>query len=84
MGNLPPHVENLTVHDALFDIDLREPIGIGVRAYNGLARMGITDLETLVSLTEKQLLDIPNFGKTSLQEVKEALQARGLSLKGKK
>lgn len=39
-----------------------------------------TTLRDLLSLSEAELLSIPNFGKKSLAEIKNALQENGLSL----
>jgi len=61
---------------------LIEDLELGVRSYNCLKREGIQTVGDLVSKTEAELLNIPNFGKKSIDEVKEKLSARGLSLRG--
>ena len=59
-----------------------EEIELGVRSYNCLKRVGIETIGDLVSKTENELAGIPNFGKKSIEEVKETLQAHGLTLRG--
>jgi len=49
---------------------------LSVRTRNGLSAEGITDDEGLMKMTDKELLNIPYFGKISLQEVKEYLASR--------
>ncbi len=51
-----------------------------VRVRNCLQRMDIRTLGDLCRLTEEELLVARNFGDTSLQEIKEVLQSRGLRL----
>ena len=89
-------VEELTARDALGAPDgagapaspavegddrLIEELEIGVRAYNCLKRAGIQTVGDLVQRSESELNAIPNFGKRSTEEVKEALVALGLSLR---
>jgi DNA-directed RNA polymerase subunit alpha len=57
-----------------------EELELGVRSYNCLKRVGIETIGDLVTKTESELAAIPNFGKKSIEEVKETLQAHGLSL----
>ena len=61
---------------------LIEELELGVRSYNCLKREGIQTVGDLVSKTEAELLNIPNFGKKSIDEVKEKLTERELSLRG--
>ena len=61
---------------------LIEELELGVRSYNCLKRVGIETIGDLVSKTEAELAAIPNFGKKSIEEVKETLAAQGLSLRG--
>lgn len=58
-----------------------EDLNLTQRSYNCLKREGIHTVGELVSRTEQDLLDIRNFGMKSIDEVKEKLQAMGLSLK---
>ena len=59
-----------------------EELELGVRSYNCLKRVGIETIGDLVSKTENELGAIPNFGKKSIEEVKETLAAHSLSLRG--
>jgi DNA-directed RNA polymerase subunit alpha len=63
------------------DDRLIEELEIGVRAYNCLKRAGIQTVGDLVQRSESELNAIPNFGKRSPDEVKDALNALGLSLR---
>jgi DNA-directed RNA polymerase subunit alpha len=58
-----------------------EELELGVRSYNCLKRVGIETIGDLVSKTEGELAAIPNFGKKSIEEVRETLQAHGLTLR---
>src|ERR671933_2858548 len=59
-----------------------EELELGVRSYNCLKRVGIETIGDLVTKTENELAGIPNFGKKSVEEVKETLAAHGLTLRG--
>jgi DNA-directed RNA polymerase subunit alpha len=59
-----------------------EELELGVRSYNCLKRVGIETIGDLVSKTETELAAIPNFGRKSIEEVKETLAAHGLDLRG--
>src|ERR687887_1186245 len=59
-----------------------EELELGVRSYNCLKRVGIETIGDLVTKTETELAAIPNFGKKSVEEVKETLAAHGLTLRG--
>jgi DNA-directed RNA polymerase subunit alpha len=59
-----------------------EELELGVRSYNCLKRVGIETIGDLVTKTESDLAAIPNFGKKSIEEVKETLSAHGLNLRG--
>jgi DNA-directed RNA polymerase subunit alpha len=63
------------------DDRLIEELEIGVRAYNCLKRAGIQTVGDLVQRSESELNAIPNFGKRSTDEVKDALHALSLSLR---
>jgi len=57
-----------------------EELDLSVRSYNCLKRQGINTLEQLIACNEKDLMGVKNFGQKSIQEVKEKLQERNLSL----
>jgi len=61
---------------------LIEELELGVRSYNCLKRVGIETIGDLIGKTEAELAAIPNFGKKSIEEVKETLAAQGLGLRG--
>ncbi|TMJ96668.1 MAG: DNA-directed RNA polymerase subunit alpha [Actinobacteria bacterium] len=58
-----------------------EELELGVRSYNCLKRVGIETIGDLVSKSENELAAIPNFGKKSIEEVRETLSAHGLNLR---
>jgi DNA-directed RNA polymerase subunit alpha len=57
-------------------------LNLSVRARKCMNRLGINTLGDLVQRTADELLESKNFGMTSLSEVREKLQAYGLSLRG--
>ena len=61
---------------------LIEELELGVRSYNCLKRVGIETIGDLVSKSEQELAAIPNFGKKSIEEVRETLGTHGLKLRG--
>jgi DNA-directed RNA polymerase subunit alpha len=60
---------------------LIEELELGVRSYNCLKRAGVQTVGDLVQKSESELNAIPNFGRKSIEEVKETLEARGLALR---
>jgi DNA-directed RNA polymerase subunit alpha len=66
--------------DGMDDI-LIEELELGVRSYNCLKRAGVQTVGDLMQKSESELNAIPNFGRKSIEEVKETLEARGLSLR---
>ncbi len=55
-------------------------VELSQRSRNCLTTMQVETLGDLIKKTEQELLSQPNFGDTSLQEIKSLLQARGLEL----
>jgi DNA-directed RNA polymerase subunit alpha len=53
---------------------------LSVRARNCLKKMNIQALGDLLKITESELLSFKNFGETSLREIKDILEPRGLHL----
>ncbi|MCZ6787602.1 MAG: hypothetical protein O7E54_10625 [Planctomycetota bacterium] len=53
---------------------------LSVRSRNCLAKMNIRSLGDLIQRTEAELLAYKNFGETSLQEIKDILNSKGLRL----
>jgi DNA-directed RNA polymerase subunit alpha len=69
------------------DLELEEKLtrslaelNLSVRATNCLESEGINTVRDLVARTDDQLLQVRNFGETTLQEVRDRLQAIGLRL----
>ena len=60
---------------------LIEELELGVRSYNCLKRVGVETIGDLISKSEDDLAAIPNFGKKSVEEVKENLARHGLALR---
>ena len=65
----------------VMDDILIEELELGVRSYNCLKRAGIQTVGDLVQKSDSELAAIPNFGRKSIEEVKETLDARGLGLR---
>ncbi len=57
-----------------------EELELSVRSYNCLKNANITTIRELVQKTEQEMLKTKNFGRKSLNEIKEILTAMGLSL----
>ena len=59
-----------------------ESLNLSVRSFNCLKRAGISKVSELLDLTEDEIMKMRNFGKKSLDEIKQVLAERGLSLRG--
>ncbi len=57
-----------------------EELELSVRSYNCLKNAGIQTIGELVQKSESEMLRTKNFGRKSLNEIKEILQTMGLSL----
>jgi DNA-directed RNA polymerase subunit alpha len=57
-----------------------EELELSVRSYNCLKNANIRTLRELVQKTEGEMLKTKNFGRKSLNEIKEILATMGLSL----
>jgi DNA-directed RNA polymerase subunit alpha len=55
-----------------------EDLDLPQRAFNSLKRHGITKVGQLLQTPDEELLRMRNFGKKSLDEIKDRLAARGL------
>ena len=75
-----PEEEEPPPGGGMHDIMIEE-LELGVRSYNCLKRVGVETIGDLISKTEPELSAIPNFGKKSIEEVKENLAAHGLALR---
>ena len=67
-------LQPLQNHMSLAELEL------SVRATNCLESEGITTVRDLVIRTDEELLEVRNFGETTLREVKQKLTERGLNL----
>lgn len=61
---------------------LIDDLDLGVRSLNCLKREGIETVGDLISRSEQELMTIPNFGRKSLDEVRERLDSNNLRLRG--
>jgi DNA-directed RNA polymerase subunit alpha len=59
-----------------------EELDFSVRTYNCLKKAAILTIGELVQTTEAELMQIRNFGRKSLEEVRDKLSEWGLTLKG--
>ncbi|MEO8679724.1 MAG: DNA-directed RNA polymerase subunit alpha C-terminal domain-containing protein, partial [Vicinamibacterales bacterium] len=57
-----------------------EELELSVRSYNCLKNANIRTIRELVQKTETEMLKTKNFGRKSLNEIKEILTSMGLSL----
>lgn len=58
-----------------------EELDLSVRSLNCLKRGGVLYVGDLLDKSEEQLMKLKNFGQKSLDEIKEKLASRGLSLR---
>ena len=58
-----------------------EELDFSVRTYNCLKKANVLTIRELVQLTEGDLMNIRNFGKKSLNEVRDKLESLNLSLR---
>jgi DNA-directed RNA polymerase subunit alpha len=79
--------EALVAADGSVDAELERKLNmslaeleLSVRATNCLESEGITTVRDLVIRTDEELLEVRNFGETTLKEVKQKLEERGLRL----
>lgn len=63
-----------------WDIPVDE-LDLSVRSYNCLKRAGISKISELLQKTEDEIMNMRNLGKKSVDEIKEKLAERNLSLK---
>lgn len=76
-----PDVAKVTIQGIPVDLLLKpiEELELSVRAHNCLLQAGIKRILDLVNLSEDEGLKIKNFGRKSLNEVVESMNAFGLS-----
>jgi DNA-directed RNA polymerase subunit alpha len=61
-----------------------EELDLSVRTYNCLKRRGINFVDDLCRMTEDELFQIRNFGRSCLEDVKENLNEHGWSIREQK
>ena len=59
-----------------------EELDLSVRTYNCLKKANVLTIGDLLQISESELMQIRNFGKKSLTEVREKLSSLGLSILG--
>jgi DNA-directed RNA polymerase subunit alpha len=87
LSDVLPTDNGNSVNDANNDMILYEKLAKGidhleltVRSYNCLVFAEIDNVFKLVSMTEEELMKLPNFGKKSLNEVRAVLDLMSLNL----
>src|SRR5919201_965192 len=71
-----PAASQVSIPAKLYDVPI-EDLDLTVRAYNCLKRAGITKVGQVLEMSEDDLLGVRNFGRKSLDELKDRLQERG-------
>ena len=83
-GGIAPHRRPISLAElagrAPNDVSLRE-LGLSMRAYTTMREFGLRSLADVLALSEFHLIRIPNFGKSSLVELRSTLERYGLQLK---
>jgi DNA-directed RNA polymerase subunit alpha len=69
-----PEIKNENLNRSVEELEL------SVRSYNCLKNANIQTIGELVQKTEAEMLKTKNFGRKSLNEIKEILSSMGLSL----
>jgi DNA-directed RNA polymerase subunit alpha len=69
-----PSIPNATLNLTIDEIDLP------TRIYNSLRNGGIDTIGQLVKTSKKDLLDIRNLGRKSIEAIEDKLKEKGLSL----
>ena len=82
IGRYGPETEELTVQERAAMTQGIAELNLSVRARKCMAKLGITTVGELLSHTPDQLLEVKNFGVTSLTEIRAKLVEVGLKLKG--
>jgi len=83
VGETLPEAAAEASHGAVSNENLAksvEELELSVRSYNCLKNANIRTIRELVQKTEAEMLKTKNFGRKSLNEIKEILQTMGLSL----
>lgn len=70
-------LSSLPIPPRLMDAPIQE-LGLSTRSYNCLKRSNITKIGQLLTMNEEDLLAVRNFGRKSLDELRDRLMVRGL------
>lgn len=76
-------VSATTTNDPVYNVNLLKSVDeleLSVRSYNCLKNANIKTIADLVQKTEQEMLRTKNFGRKSLNEIKEILHSMGLRL----
>jgi len=73
-------LKTFEVEQATLDTPIKE-LRLSVRSRNALRKLSVNTLGEITHITEKSLLNIPQFGEGCLNEVKALLKEHGLSFK---
>jgi len=68
--------------DSIDENDHISDLNLSVRSRKGATKLGVTTITELTQRTAVDLLELKNFGLTSLEEVRRKLAERGLKLRG--
>jgi DNA-directed RNA polymerase subunit alpha len=69
--------DDVPEEESILDASI-DSLELSIRSMNCLKNANIRTLRDLVSRSEKQMVEIRNFGEKSLKEVREKLEALGL------
>src|SRR5207244_6558085 len=72
-----PSGATVAIPQRLYEMPI-EDLNLSVRAYNCLKRAGITKVGQILEMSEDDLLGVRNFGRKSLDELRDRLQEREL------
>jgi DNA-directed RNA polymerase subunit alpha len=78
-----PDYSDAATEDPIFNANLLKSVDeleLSVRSYNCLKNANIKTIADLVQKTEQEMLRTKNFGRKSLNEIKEILHGMGLRL----
>ena len=79
VATTPKSIEQAPKTNSILDASIDE-LELTVRSANALKAEGIASVKDLVSLTENELIALPNLGKKSITEIREALEHHQLNL----
>lgn len=77
----PMDGQNNVVQQSIINSGIGE-LNLSVRARKCMTKLGVNTIGDLLRLSAKDLLEVRNFGVTSLNDVREALAYHNLHLSG--